>query len=145
MFELTKRVAKLVGILGLGAIATLVACSEDAGQPCYPGDLRACSCADGASGLQACATPDSGTRDYGECQCHVPDAAVDAATDGTGDAADGGLLSFMSPCTDNAQCATGLCFPFNAKGPHCSQHCMVTTDCPPPSPGCSNMNVCKAP
>lgn len=58
-----------------------------------------------------------------------------------------GDLPFLSECTlgmDEA-CASGLCFDFNAKGPHCTHGCDVDDDCEAPSPGCSGMGVCKAP
>jgi len=60
---------------------------------------------------------------------------------------DAGLLPFMSACTvgHDEECATGLCFDFNSKGPHCTHACTVATDCEAPSDGCSGMGVCKAP
>lgn len=56
-----------------------------------------------------------------------------------------GELPFMAECTSNDQCATGLCFNFNAKGPRCTHACMAAAECEAPSPGCSGMHVCKAP
>ena len=60
---------------------------------------------------------------------------------------DAALLPFMAECPlgDNASCASGLCFEFNSKGPHCTHACTLDTDCEAPSPGCSGMGVCKAP
>src|SRR5947199_269409 len=82
----------------------------------------------GARGYMQCA--DDGSR-YGACDCSgkIPAGAgvlVDAAPppDGAGaaDAADAApaLAAFLDPCSDDAECATHLCFPFNAYGPHCS-------------------------
>jgi hypothetical protein len=58
-----------------------------------------------------------------------------------------GTLPFMSECTlgESEECETGLCFDFNAKGPHCTHACKIDDDCEAPSPGCSGMGVCKAP
>ena len=56
-----------------------------------------------------------------------------------------GALPFLAACNDNAECASGLCFNFNAKGNHCTHGCQSAADCEAPSPGCSGMNVCKAP
>jgi hypothetical protein len=64
---------------------------------------------------------------------------------GDGGSGGGALLPFMSPCAQNSDCESMLCFHFNTKGSHCTKPCMVDTDCPPPSPGCSAMGVCKAP
>ena len=60
-------------------------------------------------------------------------------------AAAAGGLPFLAACTSNAECASGLCFNFNAKGLHCTHSCQSATDCEAPSPGCNGMNVCKAP
>jgi hypothetical protein len=67
--------------------------------------------------------------------------AAPAAPDG----APGAGLPFLAPCTQNDECASGLCFNFNAKGLHCTHACQSAADCEAPSPGCSGMNVCKAP
>jgi hypothetical protein len=134
----------LLSFVSVVVFASIVACSENAGQPCYPGDLRACTCADGSSGMQQCAPPDAATNDYGACNCApVPDAAPSDAAQAEG--GDGGLLGFLANCTTNAECQSMNCFAFVAKGPHCTKSCTVDTDCPPPSPGCSGMMVCKAP
>jgi hypothetical protein len=83
-------------------------------------------------------------------------AAAACATDGPADrdrdrdrdAVDAGeLLPFMAECSvgEHERCDTGLCFDFNAKGPHCTHACEVDADCEPPSEGCNGMGVCKAP
>jgi hypothetical protein len=56
-----------------------------------------------------------------------------------------GTLGFMEACATDEQCTTGLCYPFNARGPHCSHPCTVDGDCEAPSPGCNGMGVCKVP
>jgi hypothetical protein len=138
-------VALVLVIAGGGACS-----SADHPELCYPGDLIACSCSAGAQGVARCDTV-AGSG-YGACDC-TADAGADAPDEASNDAAasdaagdvDEGLLPFLAPCETNAQCETGLCFPFNAKGPQCTEPCSVDSDCPPPSPGCSNMKVCKSP
>jgi hypothetical protein len=125
------------------AVLTVAACGEE--QPaCFVGEYRSCACATGAAGYQRCVSSDG----YGACVCDgttpgvdasaLPEASVDAGSDA-------GLLPFLSACQTNEQCASGLCFPFNAKGPRCSKACKVNEDCEAPSTGCNNQGVCKAP
>jgi hypothetical protein len=116
------------------AAVVLAACGDDA-PACYEGEYAACRCG-AAEGYQRCEG-----ESYGVCTC-------DGTTPGlvaTGGHGGGDTLPYMSPCDDDAQCETGLCFPFNAKGPHCSMACGSPDDCPPPSTGCNNMGICKAP
>jgi hypothetical protein len=75
----------------------------------------------------------------------APASAEPDAAPGAPDAAAVGGLAFLAVCTSNAECASGLCFNFNAKGLHCTHTCQSATDCEAPSPGCNGMNVCKAP
>ena len=59
-------------------------------------------------------------------------------------APDAMLLPIYSPCAVNEECDTGLCFPFNMNGPHCTIECpMAPEECPAPSSGCNGMGVCK--
>jgi len=58
---------------------------------------------------------------------------------------DGGLAPFMSSCTTNEDCESGLCYAFNQGGPLCDHSCTVDQDCEAPSIGCSKMGVCKRP
>ena len=51
----------------------------------------------------------------------------------------GTKLPLMSPCQSDAQCETGLCYPFNAKGPHCTKPCTHDSECPPPADGCPHL------
>lgn len=114
-------------------------------RPCYPGDFIACTCEDEQPGYAACNT--DGTA-YGACEyCGTTPGEASGGAGGSGGSggSGGALLPYMSPCETDEQCETNLCFPFNAKGPHCTQACDGADDCPPPSPGCSNMSVCKAP
>lgn len=69
----------------------------------------------------------------------IPDAGVASDTDA------GDLLPFMSMCETDEECETGLCFPFNANGPHCTHACETDLECEDPSPGCNGMGVCKRP
>ncbi|MFO0676618.1 MAG: hypothetical protein U0169_08795 [Polyangiaceae bacterium] len=139
-----------MALAALAAVVAISACSTD-GTPCYPGDYIACDCGAGKSGLSQCVASGEG---YGACDCsgRVPGVTVvaPAATSDAGPTDDagsdaGGLLPFMSPCETNEQCDTGLCFLFNAKGPHCSKACTNAAECPAPSTGCNNMGTCKAP
>jgi hypothetical protein len=66
---------------------------------------------------------------------------------GSGDNPDAatGSLPFMSECTADEDCQSGLCFEFNAKGDFCTQACENDLECEDPSPGCNGKGVCKAP
>ena len=57
-----------------------------------------------------------------------------------------GLAAYMEPCVDDADCETGDCHTFNGQGVTiCTQACKGDGDCPPPSAGCNNMNICRPP
>ena len=66
----------------------------------------------------------------------MPDADVDS-----------GAIPYMNPCDLAADSCEEelLCFGFNMRGPHCTHACTTDADCAPPSRGCNNMGVCKAP
>jgi hypothetical protein len=143
----------LVAALGLGA-ALVVACGEGNGATnCLPEDVARCTCSDGRDGFAVC-DPVAG-HGYTVCNCeldaspYLPEAGVEAAVEaGEGGEGDGGLM-FMSACNTapgSPMCPPGTsCDDFPAKGPHCSKPCKEATDCPPPSPGCNMMGICKAP
>jgi hypothetical protein len=144
------RVIAALGALGVTCAAATCTPAPDV-SACYPGDYGACACGDEA-GYRRCG--DDGA--FGACDCsRTPgsDAGAPAGAGGSGGAAvagsggagGGALLPFMSPCTDDEQCETKLCFAFVAKGPHCTIPCTPTTVCPPPSDACNGMGVCKAP
>lgn len=63
-----------------------------------------------------------------------PDAALDASD-----------LPFGASCWDNAECASDLCFDYKVRGTFCTRICTTNADCPPPSPGCNGMGVCRMP
>lgn len=139
----TTLFSLLMGMAGLGA-----ACGASE-RECFPGDYLPCDCEDGRPGYAQCAEDGSG---YGECAyCGTVPGAQDGGEGGAG--GEGGmggsggapLLPFMSDCEEDAQCESGLCYEFNAKGPHCTNPCESADDCPLPSPGCNGMGVCKAP
>ena len=123
----------------------VASCTSTPGQPCAPGDYRHCTCGSAARGYARCA--DDGSA-YGACDCRgaVPPGAG-ILVDGALSPADGGdattLAAFLDPCGDDADCASHLCFAFNAYGPHCTIPCARDSDCPDPSPGCSGKSVCK--
>jgi hypothetical protein len=56
-------------------------------------------------------------------------------------------ILYMCPCEiADDRCEAGeMCFGFNNKGPHCTHGCSGESDCPAPSGGCGNMNVCRPP
>ncbi len=137
------------------ACLVVVACGQGSGGAnCLPEDVERCTCTDGRDGFQVC-DPKAATG-YGACDCeldaspYLPEAGVEASIEaGEGSADASGGLVFMSPCSTapgSPQCPKGTsCDDFPAKGPHCSKPCAEATDCPPPSPGCNMMGVCKAP
>jgi len=86
--------------------------------------------------------PASGAASGGAGQGGGGAAAGAAAAGGAGGAPKKG---FLEDCTLDEECETGLCQNFPSKGPKCSQLCSSPADCPPPSPGCNMMGVCKAP
>ncbi len=152
-----RIVAGVASLAGLLLLVALVACGQGSGGAnCLPEDVERCTCADGRDGFQVC-DPVAATG-YGACNCeldaspYLPEAGVEASAEATtsqGDADASGGLVFMSPCSTtpgSPQCPPGTsCDDFPAKGPHCSKPCSEATDCPPPSPGCNMMGVCKAP
>jgi hypothetical protein len=149
--RLARRGAALLATAGLVIVA---ACGEGSGgADCLPEDVQRCECADGHQGYAVC-DPAAGSG-YGACNCaldaspYLAQPAPEAGADADGDAASSGGLSFMSPCSTapgSPQCPAGTsCDEFPAKGPHCSKPCKEATDCPPPSPGCNMMGICKAP
>ena len=136
---------KAAWILPLLALLALhAACSAD-GTACYSGDYRYCDCPSDRRGYEQC---DARGDAYGACDCsgnlppHVG-ILVDAGAPEAAAPSDGGLLPLLSPCSSDSDCASNLCFAFNAYGPHCSIRCAKDADCPAPSPGCSNKGVCK--
>jgi hypothetical protein len=129
-------------------------CTLEAKQECAPGDLKACPCEDGGNdgiGYAACSADGKG---YGACDCSgnrpwLPAGYTEPDASTEPDGSTSTLLADGAPCETDAQCSTGLCYPFNAKGPRCSRSCTpatAATDCPsPPYEGCNNRNVCKVP
>lgn len=145
--------------MGLALASVTGACASS--RTCYSGDFEACTCADGRAGFAAC---DAGGEAYGACgSCgEVPGLAGSGASGGGGSGggtsggggAGGGTaslttstekLGFLETCTMDEDCESGICHVYAAKGPKCTLTCQTAADCPPPSPGCNNMGVCKAP
>lgn len=115
---------------------------DDLERECYPGDFIACTCDDGKDGYAQC---DAAGTAYGECGYCGSTPGMTGNESGGGEGGGGDLLPFMSPCENDQECDTGECFTFPAKGPHCSHPCESAEDCEPPSTGCNQMGVCKAP
>jgi hypothetical protein len=147
-------------LVAFASLACLVvaACGEGSGNAnCLPEDVERCTCADGRDGFQVC-NPTNASG-YSACNCeldaspYLPEAGVEASMEASAESDEGAEASsglvFMSPCSTapgSPQCPPGdSCDDFPAKGPHCSKPCTEATDCPPPSPGCNMMGVCKAP
>lgn len=138
-----RRASLRAMVVAAVALTVVVAACVDDFRPCYQGDYRACTCTNGAAGFAACAPAQDG---FAACVCDGRTPGVDgSAVIDAAEASDGALLGFMQPCQTNEQCETGLCFPFNAKGPKCSKPCATADDCPPPASGCNGMGICKAP
>jgi hypothetical protein len=136
--------ARVLCVVAATAIAGGCSTQTANGAPCYPGDYVYCPCDGGVQGYSQCPT-DGG--DYGACNCSgIHPTQVDATALVCNLAL--GVLPLLCPCTMDDQCQSGQCFPFNAKGPHCTTSCNeqnASTVCPPASGGCSNMGVCMAP
>jgi hypothetical protein len=150
----TPRPAPRAAAAALGLFLAVASgtpgCEGD--RECYPTDWRACACGDGAPGYQQC---DDAGEAYGACDCTgtIPGlttgaAASGGAGQGGGSAGAGGatLKKFMEECGLDEDCETGLCHFYMGKGASlCSKSCTGAADCPPPSPGCNLMGICKAP
>ena len=122
--------------------AIVFACGED--RPlCYPGDFIGCSCANGAYGYSACGEFGDGPA-YGPCDCSGAIPGVDAGPpDVAAEAA--AKLALFEPCTDAAQCESGVCFEYGDQRSLCSKTCSGASDCPAPSSGCNGKGACKPP
>lgn len=77
------------------------------------------------------------------------DGSVDAGTVVDGGA---GTKQFQDLCTANAECASNLCYNYNARGMHCSVAPCTTANADTVCPlylgqhlGCNGMGVCKGP
>jgi hypothetical protein len=121
--------------------------------------LSASSCKKSATAAAA----DMTTVDLARVRClAVTDAGVTygclGGSMGPGDRDDGGGMQNVGPpdaspdamnlplgaeCLNNGQCASGICYYYRVKGQFCTQLCSVDSDCPPPSPGCGGMFVCR--
>jgi hypothetical protein len=120
----------------------LAGCDVVDPRACLPGDFEHCACDDGRDGFSQC---DAEGSAYGPCGRCGESAFGGSGPGGSGSGAGGGLVGFLEPCEEDADCETGLCHPFNAKGPRCTRPCEGDADCESPSPGCNMMGVCKAP
>jgi hypothetical protein len=128
------RALSAVGLVALVAGASLVACHD---QPiCHAGDWTECRCEDGRAGYAPCDAADGEGEGYGACRCD----GTPGLEEGSGGGAAGALYT---PCEIDADCDSGLCFPFNSRGPHCTLACDDGTECPAPSSGCNDKGVCK--
>lgn len=124
--------------------AIVFACGEDR-PPCYRGDFVGCNCRDGSYGYSACREAEDG---YGICVC---DGTIPGLDGGRKEASvveasvDSAKLALFAPCTDAAQCESGLCFEYGDARSLCTTSCSGPTDCPAPSTGCNGKGVCKPP
>jgi hypothetical protein len=136
----------------LGVFAVACATSRTT---CFSGEYLACTC-EGRPGYALCegsgylACDCSGTVPGLEGGLPADDAStpdVNSADVNTADAVPEAerKLAYLAACETDAQCTSGLCFNFNMKGKRCTKTCASDAVCQPPSTGCSNKNVCKAP
>lgn len=136
--------AKRTVVLACSALLTLLfACSSEGARACYPGDYQACSCTASAedtprTGYAACSSAGDG---FGACDCSGRTPGLDETRAVRAE----DLGNWLAQCDSDAECTTGLCFSFNMKGKRCSRRCTSASECPPPSAGCNNQGVCKAP
>jgi hypothetical protein len=121
--------------------AIVFACGEDR-PPCYRGDFIGCNCSDGAYGYSACRDAEDG---YGTCVCDGTIPGVDAGVKEASTSADSGKLAPFAPCTDGAECESGLCFEYGDGRSLCTKTCSGAQDCPAPSTGCNGKGACKPP
>ena len=147
-------------LVAISVVATSGACLPD-GRACSPGDYQPCTCEGGAAGATLCNSAGSA---YGACDCTLLlDAGVDAvAMDGTSPEGDANTHDaaqvdaspcnaatarpIFCPCTDNGQCADGICHTYNGRGQLCTKMCTSNGECPTPqSKGCSMMSFVCAP
>ena len=94
-----------------------------------------CSYVDDAGVTHGCGGGGHGPGDHddgGGIESGAPDVAIDASN-----------LPFGSPCWDNAQCTSGVCYDYKVKGQFCSASCTTNADCPAPSLGCNGMGFCR--
>lgn len=91
--------------------------------------------------------PACGDQDASDSEESAADGDMCAPVTETVTPPEGATLEFMAECVpgQDSQCKTGTCFDFTSRGPHCTAACTQACECPPPSGGCSNRGVCKAP
>jgi hypothetical protein len=138
--------ALTLSLLGTGALVVAAVsggCREDR-PACYAGDHQACTCVGGGSGYQGCLEEE---ERFGVCVCDGTTPGLDGSFEAgaTEAAAPDAKVPFLGVCVANEDCATGVCFTFNAKGTLCSHACKTEGDCEPPSTGCNLQGICKAP
>lgn len=134
-------------------LVTAVACTTSY-PVCYRGEYVGCLCANGASGYQTCNVTEDG---FQACVCDGTTPGLDGGRDASGEAGEAGDAAgeaaaaagaYMMPCGANGACAeaNAVCFEFGNKGKVCTKACTQSSECPPPSPGCSaNQQICRAP
>jgi hypothetical protein len=118
-------------VSAVGVALAAVGCHD--APACHGGDWIACRCDGGRRGFAPC---DAEAEAFGDCRCDGVPGMTDPGEDG-----EAGAL--YTACEQDADCDSGLCYSFNARGPHCTQACEDADDCPPPSSGCNGKGVCK--
>lgn len=142
------------GVLAV-ALAVVAACRADEEPTCYAGDSEACTCPGPAEqrGYRAC---DVLRGSYGACVCDgtvgvgvAAPSSTDAGAPNPPPDAAATKAGLFAACSVDADCESGVCRDFPAKGGLlCTKTCTTataSTDCPPPSTGCNNQGICKAP
>ena len=118
--------------LDAGALADA---NADSAADAAPAPDAHCSYVDDAGVTHPCGSGGHGPGDHddgGGIESGAPDVAIDASN-----------LPFGSPCWDNAQCTSGICYDYKVKGQFCTLSCTTNADCPAPSLGCNGMGFCR--
>ena len=129
---------RLVPVAALMILGLMTACGDDS---------------EGSGGSGSTATTSTTTQGTGGSGT-TSTTSTETGTGGMGQGGEGqggaggstGGLPFGSQCAVDADCESGLCFDFNAQGPHCTVPCPNgDADCTPyvQSSGCNGMGVCK--
>jgi hypothetical protein len=72
----------------------------------------------------------------------VPDAAPAGDASAKDSTAPAPKLGFGQPCSSHAQCADGLCLPFDGKGLRCTKTCQDDDDCPSDDCDGDDVKIC---
>jgi hypothetical protein len=134
------------GLLVLAmAMLVVVACTTDY-PPCYRGEYRGCTCANGAHGYELCNLTEDG---FQGCVCDGRTPGVTGVREAGADVVDSGppVGTYLQACDASGKCTDGsTCIEFAQRGKFCTKTCKDPAECPPPAKTCSLMRgVCAPP